>query len=406
MKYLRKILLTILIVIAIPISFIVMLQVWYYASCPVYTFKEPQPFSGRYIYNPYADVKTGEWRKAVFHAHAKSWGGLTNGGSSSEEVWDAYVKLGYDVIAISNYMSIDTLNQGTTAYIPTYEHGYNIPKTHQHAMNAHVKPLWRDYIFRQNLSQKQHIIDLLKERSETVAVNHPAIRSGYWPQDFKYLSGYDLFEVLNGAHNSIREWDSAFSYGHTAWLTANDDSHGIANPAKLHVKAVFINSPAVRRSDILGRIGTGAALGVDFPKKGQTFEQKQGEAQQVSFPKSISVRNDTLFVVWEKEMKQITFVGNYGKTLKMSSDCDSAWYPVQPDDMYVRTELVSPEGFTYFLNPVVRSHDGNMPGKQRLASVDAGKTLRKRIISGVASVLVVAGFVILKRRSKRKNNFH
>jgi hypothetical protein len=391
------------VLVGLPLAFLAVTQAWFYATCPVYVFDEPQPFSGAHFYNPYAVLDSGSWKKAIFHLHTKSWGGWTNGENDSDAVVAAYKSLGYDVVAISNYMSVDTAGASLPDYIPCYEHGYGYGKTHQLPMGNNGKVLWRDYVFIQNIHQKQYTIDLLKSRCDVLALNHPGLRDGYRPDDFKYLSGYHLVEILNTWHTWTAHWDTALTNGHSVWLTANDDAHTITDLARVQQCAVFIHAPTTRRNDILSNISRGAAFGVRFPETAApAWDEKRAIAGKVSFPAGITVRNDTLTVAWERPMTSITFTGDSGKVLAQAADTYAAIYVIRPEDAYVRITLEDSHGLVYYLNPVVRSIDGQQPPKQLLAKINAAATFRKRAVISAAVLLVAAGAVAAGYR-KRHN---
>ena len=392
MKIVKKICLVLLFTATGIVGGFLLITGWFYVTCPVYFFEEPEPFTGNKLYNPYQNMVDGAWMKSVFHLHTKSWMGLTNGENTFREVTDVYRQLNYDVVAISDYMSINRNKTANLPYIPVYEHGYNIKKTHQLALGAD-RVLLRDYFFWQNLHHKQHIIDLMKKNSVLVAVNHPTMRSSYPPDNFKYLRGYDLFEVQNGTHLSEKAWDVALSNGHPVWLIANDDAHTVNNPARLQREVTFINvPPSNEQAHILKYLSQGAAFGVHFPRKSHsTMDDKMQEAGTVSFPATIQVNEDTLLVVWRQMMQQIEFIGDNGKVLKTVTDSDSVSYVIRPEDSYVRVKLTSPENLVYYLNPVVRYQD-DVPVKHLSNRVDKWKTFLKRILFAIISGTMIVYF--------------
>ena len=402
-KNLKIIAVTLLVILLLPVAFLVVTQGWYYASYPIYDFREPVPFHGDNYYNPYAGAVPGDWKKCVFHAHGKSWGGFTDGASDVQHVIDVYRQLGFDVTAISNYMQVDTTGHREPSYIPCYEHGYGYGKTHQLAMGSDGHVLWRDYIFIQgSLSQKQYTIDLMRKHCEVLVLNHPDLRYGYTPEDFKYLCNYDLMETFNGARLSMKYWDSAFTHGHTAWVTGNDDSHGVDDLGDIQREVVFVNSPSVHRPDILSAIARGTAYVVSFPRDTfPTMERKLDMAAKVSYPAAVTMSGDTLQVRWSRTMATITFVGDSGKVLSTVENSDYAAYVLRPADTYVRTVLSDGE-LTYSLNPVVRSVDGQMPPKQQLASVNGLKTAGKYSTIILSLALVAGGVVWLRRKLCRR----
>jgi hypothetical protein len=399
--FIRYILIAVGTVLVIFLSF----SAWFYATCPVYRFAEPSPFSGKNWYNPYQNVDTSAWRKCIFHLHSESWMGLTNGENTSEEVLTAYKELRYDVVTISDYMSINRTNVHAPEYISAYEHGYGTKKAHQLVLETD-KVLWRDYIFTQNLNQKQHIIDLLKKQCRLLVINHPNIRGAYPPEDFKYLSGYDLFELQNGVRLSEEEWDSALSHGHCAWLIANDDAHNVNNPHIMQREVTFVNAPVIAKENILKSLEHGIAFGVHFPRndKNIKMDYKRIEAGLVSFPSKIQLHNDTLQIAWHQSMSKIEFVGQNGQVLKTVTDSDTAYYLTKSEDTYVRVRLASPEGFVYYLNPIVRC-TGDYPEKQMLGSIDVERTSCKR--TTIAAVFLlglacagIALFLIKKKKCR------
>ena len=365
-----------------------------YATSPVYKFEAPKPFSGNNIYNPYQDIDAGEWLKCIFHLHTKSWGGVTDGNNTAEEIFAAYKKLGFDFVGLSNYMSIDDTYSQDPVYVPIYEHGYGIRKTHQLALGA-KKVVWRDYFFHQNLNHKQHIVDLLKKHSTHVALCHPGRHKAYLPEDLKYLSGYDLLEVQNGRRTSEIEWDAALSNGHKVWLIANDDAHS-TKPSLMQREVTFVNVKQKTGENILERMSNGVAFGVHFPRNSQaTMEDRIRDAETVTFPVSIKAIDDTLHVVWQENMTKIEFLGDNGKMLKTDTDTNAAYYPISPEDTYIRVKLFSPQGTVYFLNPVIR-YSGEQPVRQSLHSIDKVKTFAKRLII----ILIVSGAFLAYRFRK------
>lgn len=126
--------------------------------------------------------------------------------------------------------------------ISVYEHGYNINKTHQLIIGGRGTVVWKDYIFAQNLSQKQHILSLLsKDTNSVIALAHPGIREGYSIEDIKLLENYHLLEGLRPRHNFLNYWDTALTYGHPITLIGSDDFHNINDSSEIgnHLTMLF-----------------------------------------------------------------------------------------------------------------------------------------------------------------------
>jgi hypothetical protein len=327
----------------------------------------------------------------------------THNVNTPEEFYAAYRKLKFDAIAISNHMAIDATNSESPLYISAYEHGYGIKKTHQLALGAQ-KVVWYD-CFLQNLHHKQYIIDLLKEHSRYVALNHPGTRNAYLPEDMKYLSGYDFVEVLNRHNIFEKEWDAALSNGHKVWLIAGDDAHSVNEIDGLQISVTFVNTSLPTGNAFLERLAQGAAFGVSFLCFSRTtWEEQVLASTQVSFPVDVQVQEGSLHVVWQERMARIDFIGDNGNFLQTSTDTDTACYSIRPEDTYVRVKLTSSDSLVYFLNPVIR-YEGDQPVRQSLHSIDTFRTSLKRtlIILIVLGIVVGGGMYFRKKGSQSRN---
>jgi hypothetical protein len=404
MKMLKKILCYTLVAIGSPLALILLITAWFYATSPIYKFEEPKTFLGENFYNPYQHIDYGEWRKCVFHLHTKSWMGLIEDGKDTpEEVLDVYKALNYDVVGISHHhIKINDMDADNPFYIPIYEHGIGIKQIHNLALGTQ-RLVWRDYMFSKNLSQKQHIIDLLQNKSRFVAIAHPARKRGYSLNDFRYLSGYDLFELQSGRITSETQWDMALSSGHRAWLIANDDAHSITNLGLVQRNVTFVNTSEPMGDAVLESLAQGIAFGVSFPRiEHPTFEQKEQAVAMISFPVSVRVNGDSLLVQWEQTMHQIEFIGDHGELLKTVTDSDFACYLIRSENTYVRVKLHCSEGFVYYLNPIIRSVSGDMPALQLLSSINVWQTSGKRTLLGFCFVALVVCAVKFRFRKISK----
>ncbi len=388
--------------IAIVLSFIG-LQAFFYATAPVYRFDEPKAFHGDILFNPYADIDENDWLKANFQLQSRAWGGITNGRKNqNDSVKAIYRKLGYDIAAISDYQKINYFEEDSAYFIPTYEHGYNIFKTHQVCIGSQ-KVHWRDYLCRQNLSQKQGIIDMLRPDNEIIALAHPDLRDGYWPEDFKYLGNYDMIEVLNGARNSVKHWDSALSAGHFAPILSNDDAHDISNADEVGIRATFINAPQNEKDLVIKAMKAGKTYGLRFYRtEDEGWEEKIRKATLLPHLRKLEVQNDSIMVVFSQPMNQIRFIGQNGKMLGYSQNTDTAFYLIKDTDTYVRTEAIDSLKNWFYLNPVVRTENGK-PQNPYLAHIDKGAGYLNRAGAVIALLLILLIAFRIRRKWKRKN---
>lgn len=379
-----------------------MVLISFYLMAPVYEFSGPKPFMGNKLYNPYAKMEIGHWRLYNFQVQSKAWGGLTNGRKNSNELIDSvYSVLGFDHVATSDYQKINKYGKGNNAFIPTYEHGFNLFRTHQVCIGAE-DVLWIDFVLFQTLSMKQWIIDLLNENSEIVVLAHPLLNNGYTLENLKYLTNYGMMEVLGNLFLSIEHWDTALTSGQLAWIMGNDDAHDVMNPNEVAHKFTLINSGSTDRKAIIEELKTGNNIGVDFfTEIDVTFDEKIKQLQKLPELKSAVLLGDTFTISLSKMAREIRFVGEKGVDKKTVSNTRSASYIIQKSDPYIRTEIYFAYDFTFFLNPVVR-YDGDFPQSQKTATIDATATLRLRIIYFLIILSLV--FLYLKRKQKRNTD--
>jgi len=384
------------------------LEVLIYFLAPVYHFPNPKPFSGDKIYNPYDGMDSTQWRKVNFHFHVHAWAGLTNGRNNTvAEFWKTYKMLGYDVPCISDYQRINVFNKDSSFYIPAYEHGFGVRKKHQLLIGA-KKVLWLDYSIYQNLNQKQHILNLLHDQNELVAIAHPDWEGGYSLRDMKYLSNYDLIEVLDNNWRSVPQWDAALSSGHPVFIVGDDDAHNIQDPYQIGRCCTFINSPLLRSADLLKALKQGKAFGADiYMSNGENFAQKAERAHEIPVLTAVELRSDTLRITTNKIAKQVTFIGQNGKPKKIVQNILTAWYKIRPEDTYIRTEVIFPNRFGYkgtvfYLNPVFR-YNGVQPVNSLQAKTDIPQTWILRLLS-IPSLIILILLVFYKRHLKKKKN--
>jgi hypothetical protein len=351
-----------------------------YLACPVYQFADPRPFSGSALYNPYARL-SGAWRTANFHAHGRAWGGLTNGEQSDSDVVARYAAMGYDVAGVSNYESIDWRRSGDSAFIPSYEHGYNLLKAHMLALDARSVE-WFDFPVIQSRSQKQYLIDRMKSSAALVVLAHPSLRGAHSVDDMRYLTHYDLLEVLNHFQTSDHLWDVALSSGHPVWAVGDDDTHDVTDAGQTGVRWTMVDAPSTRRDVII------AAL-----KAGRTIAVAGTGGRSEARVTSVTVRGDTLTVVCDTTVRGFAFIGQNGTVLhREDRGGRSASYVIRPSDTYVRT-VIATARTTMFLNPVFR-YDGVETPVMPVAVFDVGRTWGVRV-SVVMSLLLLAVMVAI-----------
>lgn len=381
--------------IIIPLVFLLSL----YLFAPIYEFSEPAPFSGSKLYNPYQKMDYGFWRKYNFQVQSKAWGGITSGSTNTNELIDSvYTALGYDYVATSDYMKINYHGDEKANFIPTYEHGYNIFKTHQVCIDA-KKVLWIDFVFFQTLSMKQWIIDLLKKNSRIVVLAHPLLRDGYTLEEMKYLTNYDFIEVLTNMRTSIHHWDTALSSGQMVWIMGNDDAHDVLNPNQVGRKFTMINSPSTTRHTIVQNLKSGKAYAVDFyPKMDVPLEERIERSKSIPYVRDVDLRNETLTVVMSEAADSIRFIGQNGKVLLSTTNNRWATYKIKNEDTYVRSEIYYPSQTTIYLNPILR-YEGDFPRSMKTAKINESSTMAMHSLYVV--IIFTITWFILRRKIKK-----
>ena len=384
---------------------LLLLVLYVYLSVPTYSFKEPKPFEGEYLYNPYQDMNPDLWKKYHFHCHSRKYFGVTNGRKSKEATIDSvYQALGYDHYGISDYMGINPHNSDKQDYIPAYEHGYGlIRKTHQICIGAE-SVYWIDFPFMQNLNMKQHMINKLGERSRFVMPAHASFTKGYKVSDMKYLSNYRLLEIVNPYGNALEHWDVALSNGHRLYALGNDDTHNITNVHEVCRNMTMINTPDLSPESVYEALDKGLCYAMEFDNwyyYPLTFDYKVKDAHELPHLTRAQLVGDTLFVETSSEtMKEVQFIGQDGKVLKTEENIGTAYYVIQPEDHYVRTRIdINGRNFLY-LNPVTR-HPKPVVEDNRLDSINYPQTMLYRLVYAIA----IAAFIwyLFKKAKEMKN---
>ncbi|RLD59600.1 MAG: hypothetical protein DRJ05_06165 [Bacteroidetes bacterium] len=390
-----------------PIGLILIIVAINYITSPIYKFKEGIPFSGATIYNPYAGMEGKNWRKANFQIQSYAWKGITSGrGNSNGEIYSRYKSLGYDIIATSDYQKINRYKENEPWYIPVYEHGYGIRKHHQVLIGSN-KVLWKDFPIFQTLSNKQHILNLLREENELVIIAHPKLRDAYSPDNMKYLGNYDGIEVLNNYCTSFEYWDAALSTGHYVTIIGNDDAHDIYNPNEIGRNCTFINASSTDRKDILNALKSGNSFGASLSwSHGEPFDPKIERSKKIPRIKNIDLlKGDTISISTSTKAREFRFIGQNGKLLKKTKETKSASYVFKPGDTYVRTEIEFKDNTVFYLNAFCRMN-GESPKRTFSPEIDIYRTWLLRVL-GFASLLFIAFnfyHFSLKPRNKKGNN--
>lgn len=312
----------------------------FYYPTIIYDFPEPQKFSGEHWYNPYEDLPSTRY-KVNLHGHSRAYKGVTNGADSPQNMYHAYIEKGYDVAAISNYLSVmEPDTAGALVYIPCYEHGYNVMKAHRQGIGAREVMKW-DFPLWQWSSHKQALIYWMQEGSDLVAVNHPKMRNGHRFVDLERIVGYDLMEVTSVYGKNQPRWDHALSAGRPSFLLANDDTHSLEKQSFRNWTWVYAGERS--RESILSALKAGRAFGVRC-----TFGHPCEKALD-----SLHMTSDTLEAWFSGNAAELRVIGQDGEVRSTASDTNYIRFVAGASDTYLRVEAEDPDELILG-NPVIR----------------------------------------------------
>jgi len=320
----------------------------FYINTTIYNFPEEKPFSGTFIHNPYEHLPDSSYR-ANFHAHSEAWEKITNGHNSEEDIYREYSKRGYDIVGISNYHKISNYaKEFTDLYIPEYEHGYNVLKSHYLSINPDEVSYF-DYPLFQLTSHKQKVIEKLKEKNAVVAMAHPKFGGGRTFGDMRNLVHYDFTEVLNHYRISDEYWDQALSAGRLTYVMGNDDTHDIRNEPTFRIWNIIYSN--VRNSDsILNHMKAGQNYGIN----------SRNEICDNKLVSCLMTGDETFEVKFAEIANKLEFVGQNGEIKQVVDNVNKASYKFDEDDTYIRVVARNTNSDLY-MNPLVRFDGKTVP---------------------------------------------
>lgn len=249
-------------------------------------------------------------------------------------------------------------NQG----IKVYEYGYALNGTRYLCLGYDSKRRI-DYPFLQSIHYKQFNIDKLNKKCQIVAPAHPS--KGFKKGEMTHLDHYRVMEVLSPNDNSLYYWDIALSNGHRVNIVATGKNHATACIGGNDAESVY-NSLNVGNSYAVKYYGNL----IDVPKL-----------------QYVRCDNDTLTLAVSDKAREIRFIGQNAVVKHVVNDVSEAFYPINEDDTYIRTEIEFENGNTLYLNPLVRHQ------YQYFFDLDKARIMKGRTyLMWAVYILVVAVF--------------
>lgn len=279
------------IICAILLFFLVL-----YLAVPSYTFADIEPFNGDFIHNPYTKSNR---------------------------------------INYIDFRSKSIENQG----VKVYEYGYAMTGTRYLCFGYDSKRRI-DYPFLQSIHYKQFNIDQLNKKCRLVVPAHPT--KGFKKGEMTRLDHYRVMEALSPGDNSLYYWDIALSNGHRVNIMANtgDESAYSSDSLKFVTACLCANVP----DSIYKCLKDGNSYAVAY----------RGNLIEVPELQDVTLKGDTLIVAVSDQAKEFRFIGQNAIVKQTVSNVSEAFYVIQDDDTYIRTEIEFANGNTLYLNPLVR----------------------------------------------------
>jgi hypothetical protein len=256
-----------------------------------------------------------------------------------------YKSLGYDVIGISDYMSLSPPDgDAGEIHVSTYEHGFTPGRRHQTVIGAdHVS--WFDYPLGGKTRQKQSVIDWLRPSAPFIVLNHPTKAQSFTIADFETLSGYDAIEVATKYGTWDDFWDAALSAGRPIWGMAADDGHAQTDTSPgshLGIGKVVVHADERTPEAVLRALRDGRFHSLYTRQNEGPIALELAEVEDGRFHVRVGERAAV-----------IRFYGPHGDLRYQETNRSEASYEMDSDDPYVRVEVIAHNAVMY-LNPIIR----------------------------------------------------
>lgn len=369
---------------------------------PIYSFPEPQPFSGPDIFNPYRNIDTTHcWKRANFHTHTRVEGIMNECELWPEGVIKAYDKFGYDIVAFSNHNEITT-HPVPELQVDLYEHGYNLLKFHKLVFGP-KEGVWRfDHLLPILASQRQYQIDRLTKSCDILQLNHPLRTPLTTDCMLRKLEGYSIMELDSGRSTENEYWDTALSAGHYSFGLAGDDLHYPDRSSKIAIRCSFLCSPSATYADILRTLQEGCYYSMRLPDYGSgDWQIKQEQNSNIPEISTICVEGDKIYAQFTESAEKIVIFGDNHTTLCEELNSSTIEYCLGPNEPYARIVAYFADGEVIYTNPFARydSTTQTSPVREATHSIDWVMTIVFNLtLIAIATLISVAIARLWRRR--------
>ncbi len=350
-------LLHILYTAAASILLLLMMAVWVTGVSPIYSFREPRPFSGPDIFNPYSVLDTVQgWKRANFHTHTRVKGPFPPNECEAwpQETYDTYRKLGYDIVTFSNHNELTPHPFDPSLQVNVYEQGYSPFKFHKLVFGSRGVVHW-DPLLPILTSQMQFELNYLGRSSDFIQLNHPYRTIGLTEVDMKALSGYEIMELDTHISTQNEYWDQALSAGHYSFGLANDDLHHARSARHIAIRCNFLCTPSARYEDLKNTLLGGCYYSMRVPNYGDgDWEEKMEKNRSLPQICTIGLEGSKIYMTLSCKADSIRVNGQDHATLLLAKDTDRVEYTLGADEPFARLTAYFPGGEVIYTNPFAR----------------------------------------------------
>ena len=336
---------------------LLLMAVWATSVSPIYSFREPRPFRGPDIFNPYAALDTVQgWKRANFHTHTRVKGPFPPNECEAwpQETYDTYRKLGYDIVTFSNHNELTTHPFDPSLQVNVYEQGYSPFKFHKLVFGSEGVIHW-DPLLPVLTSQMQFELDYLGKGSDFIQMNHPYRTIGLTEVDMKALSGYEIMELDTHVSTQNEYWDQALSAGHYSFGLANDDLHHARSARHIAIRCNFLCTPSARYEDLKNTLLGGCYYAMRVPNYGDgDWEEKIEKNHKLPRICNIGLEGSKIFMTLSQKADSIRVNGQDHATLLLARDTDRVEYTLGADEPFARLTAYFPGGEVIYTNPFAR----------------------------------------------------
>lgn len=319
----------------------------------VYNFRNPTPFSGNDIFNPYRNIDTTiGWKRAALHTHSRVEGIFNECDFTPKQIRDEYRSYGYEVVHFSNHN--EHTKHPTEGMVHIYEHGYNIAKLHIHVYGSDDVMLF-DPILPLFDFQRQFKLNLLAEDADIVQLNHPRRTKGLDRESMERLSGYRIMELSRIIEEEQREWDWALSAGRYSYGIYTDDMHFLDRTDCVARRSTMLNTPSESYDDVVTTLKDGSYYSLYTPDYGNGNKDVK-VAMNLNVPRirTVGESDGVIYVSFSRAADSIRFTGQNQKVLHTVYRSDTASYAMQSNDSYARITAYFADGERIYTNAFAR----------------------------------------------------